>query len=307
MKRIGNMMLSGLIKIGSAMPFPVLYALSDFVYFVIYYLVRYRRKLVSKNLRNSFPQLTEGERRKIEREFYRNFADYIFETVKYYRASYKTLSKRMEFENMELIERHFAEGRSIVTYFSHCGNWEWVTIMGERFRGRPDVQLAEVYRPLRNKWMDALMLRIRTRFNTACFPKATVFRELVRLKRDGILSCTGFMSDQKPSHGDRLHVVEFLNQPTAVITGTETVARKMKAAVVYFDMTKTRRGHYRLKVVPMADDASSTPEYQLTDRYFGLLQENILRQPAIWLWSHNRWKHKVELKDVSKESLSNNP
>lgn len=298
-------MLIVLVKIGSAMPFWFLYALSDFVYFIIYYLVRYRRKLVRKNLRNSFPELSDCERLRIEREFYRNFADYIFETVKYYRASYSTLSKRMEFENLELIERHFAEGRSIVAYFSHCGNWEWVTIMGERFRGRHDVQLAEVYRPLRNQTMDALMLRIRTRFNTACFPKATVFRELVRLKRDGVLSCTGFMSDQKPSHGDRLHVVRFLNQPTAVITGTETVARKMKTAVVYFDMTKTGRGRYRLKVVPMADDASSTPEFALTDRYMTLLQENILRQPSIWLWSHNRWKHKV--KYVSKESLSNNP
>lgn len=298
MKRLGDIMLSGLVRIGSALPFPVLYALSDMVFIVIFYVVRYRRKLVNKNLRNSFPSLSDSERLKIEREFYRNFADYIFETVKYYRASYKTLSRRMEFENMELIERHFAEGRSIVAYFSHCGNWEWVTIMGERFRGRRDVQLAEVYRPLRNRSMDALMLRIRTRFNTACFPKATVFRELVRLKRDGVLTCTGFMSDQKPSHGDRLHVVEFLNQPTAVITGTETVARKMKAAVVYFDMTKTGRGHYRLNVIPMADDASLTPEFALTDRYVNLLQANILRQPSIWLWTHNRWKHKVKFPDT---------
>jgi len=298
MKCFGSIMLSGLVRIGSALPFWVLYALSDVVFVIIFYIARYRRKLVRKNLHNSFPELSDSERRKIERNFYRNFADYIFETVKYYHVSYKTLSRRMKFENLELIERHFAEGRSIVAYFSHCGNWEWVTIMGERFRGRTGVQLAEVYRPLRNSSIDALMLRIRTRFNTACLPKATVFRELIRLKRDGILTCTGFMSDQKPSHGDRLHVVKFLNQPTAVITGTETVARKMGAAVVYFDMTKTGRGRYRLNVVPMSDDASLTPEFALTDQYVRLLQDNILRQPSIWLWTHNRWKYKVKFSDT---------
>lgn len=303
MKKIAHCLLYGLISLLSWLPFRALYMLADAAYFVMYRVAGYRKKIVRKNLRNSFPDLDKTDLKAIEKEFYRNFADYIFETIKYKSVSYEKLRRRMTFENVGLIERHFAEGRSVVAYFSHCGNWEWVTLMGEQFRGQPDKQLAEIYRPLKDKWMDALMLRIRTRFNTLCIPKKTALRELLTLRRDGILTCTGFMSDQKPSHGDQLHVVEFLHQPTAVITGTETLARKMGMAVVYFDITRLSRGHYHLRVVPMADDASLTPEFALTNQYFSLLQANILRQPSLWLWTHNRWKHPVPTQAIKQKSV----
>lgn len=293
MNRIGHGILSVLIQLLSRLPFGVLYLLADVAYFLMYRVAGYRRKVVRKNLRNSFPDLPESRLRAIESEFYRNFADYIFETIKYKSISYKQLSKHIVFENMALIDEHFAQGRSIVCYFSHSGNWEWVTAMGEPYRGNAAVQLGEVYRPLKDKWMDKLMLEIRTRFNTVCIAKSVTLRHLLQFRRDGVKFCIGFMSDQKPSHGDQLHVVEFLNQPTAVITGTETVARKMKCAVVYFDMTKMARGRYHVRVVPMADDASQTAEFELTNKYFTLLEANIRRQPSIWLWTHNRWKHPV--------------
>ncbi len=293
MKRLGHIILSGLIQAISRLPFGLLYILADAACFVMYRVVRYRCGMVKKNLRNSFPQMTDTERKLIEKQFYRNFADYIFETIKYKTISYEKLSKHIVFENMALIDRHFAAGKSIVCYFSHSGNWEWVTAMGEPYRGNDSVQLGEIYRPLKDKWMDRLMLEIRTRFNTVCIPKNLTLRHLLQYIKGGVKFCIGFMSDQKPSHGDQLHVVQFLNQPTAVITGTETVARKLKCAVVYFDMTKISRGHYHVKVVPMTDDASSMAEFELTNAYFKLLEANIRRQPAIWLWSHNRWKHKL--------------
>ena len=112
---------------------------------------------------------------------------------------------------------------------------------------------------------------------------------------------TGFMSDQKPSHGDTIHVVRFLNHPTAIITGTETVARRLDAAVVYWDMRKVCRGHYSIRTVLITDTPTQLPEYAITDRYASLLQQTIKADPAIWLWSHKRWKHPVTFADNGKK------
>ena len=184
-----------------------------------------------------------------------------------------------------------------MAYFSHCGNWEWVpsiTLWTRHAVGK-EVEFCQVYRPLKNKWYDEYMLRLRGRFNSLSFKKKTVLRDLLMLRRREMPSITGFMSDQKPSKGDESHIVKFLNHPSAVITGTEQVARKLNMAVVYFDMHKLSRGRYELEVKLITDDTSTMEPMTITDTYVKLLEETIKRNPSIWLWSHNRWKHKVEM------------
>lgn len=278
----------------SRLPLGVLYGFGFASYALLYYVVRYRRKIVRNNLKESFPEMTPRELRTVASDFYINFADYIVETIRLGGISKSNITSRVSFENIELLEQYLNEGRQVVAYFSHCFNWEWITSIGAVI-DIPGTELSEVYRPLKSKWMDGYMLRIRRRFGTQCYPKATVFRELIRRRREGIATVTGFMSDQKPSHNDPGYITTFLNHPTAMITGTETVARKLSAAVVFFDMTKLHRGRYHLRIVPMTSDASQLPEHQLTEMYTRLLEANIRRQPSIWLWSHRRWKHPVTL------------
>jgi Kdo2-lipid IVA lauroyltransferase/acyltransferase len=162
-----------------------------------------------------------------------------------------------------------------------------------------------VYRPLNNQWFDRFFLRLRGRFHSVCFPKKTVFRSLLTLKRDGILSVTGFMSDQHPSINDQDHVVRFLNHDTALITGTEILARRLDSEVLYFDVTKPSRGHYVCTIRKIAADPNAVHPFYITDRYARLLQADIVSDPSIWLWTHNRWKHSVKsaspLSDVDKE------
>lgn len=278
----------------SHLPLGVLYGFGFTAYAILYYAVRYRRKVVMQNLRESFPEKTEADLRYIAKDFYLNFADYLVETIRLGGISERELTARISYENLDIIEKYLDEGRPIVGYFSHCFNWEWVTSMGV-VAARQNCELSEVYRPLKSKLMDDYMLYIRQRFNSRCYPKATVFRELIRRRHEGLTTFTGFMSDQKPSHNDQGYITMFLNHPTAMITGTETVARKLSAAVVYFDMTKLHRGRYHLRIIPLADDASATAPDQLTAQYARLLEANIRRQPSIWLWSHRRWKRKVTL------------
>ena len=297
MKHWQYLPVQGLLYIISLMPFWVLYGIADFIFVLVYYVVRYRRKIVAKNMRESFPDYSDKELKATERKFYRNFADYIVETIKLNHISDEEIKRRMVFKNIDVIDRLFDEKQSITAYFSHCGNWEWVpsiTLWSRHTTGK-DVEFCQVYRPLKNKWYDEYMLRLRSRFNSLSFNKKNVLRDLLLLRRREMPSITGFMSDQKPSKGDESHIVKFLNHPSAVITGTEQVARKLDMAVVYFDMHKLSRGHYELEVKLITDNTSTMKPMAITDTYVTLLEETIKRNPSIWLWTHNRWKHKVEL------------
>lgn len=279
------------------LPLRVVYPLSDALAFVAARVVRYRVKTVRKNLRESFPEKSEKELRRIEKDFYRHFTDQIFETIKLIVISDRQMMKRMKFKGMEAVSRDLAEGRHVICYFSHCGNWEWATSfklhMPEELKAGSEI--GQVYRPLKNKAFDSLMLRLRGRFDTVSYPKTIVSRCLLRNKMKGVPGVVGFMSDQKPSHNDSVRKGMFLNHPTAMIGGTELLARHLDAAVYYWDMHKTSRGHYEIDMIPLTHSAAGEPEWRLTDTYRDLLEANIRRQPHIWLWTHKRWKKPVTL------------
>lgn len=292
--------LLGAILGGMArLPFRALYALSDVIFFLMYYVVRYRRRVVLDNIVASFPDMPASECRATARQFYRNFADYFVETVKLAHISDEEMMRRMEFENVATADRILRSGRSIVLYFAHCFNWEWapsITLWSDLKPGR-DAVFSQVYRPLVNKWFDSYFLKLRGRFHSESYPKRTVLRDLIKERRAGMPGICGFMSDQKPSHGDVAHVVNLLNHPTAMITGTEQVARKLDSAVMYMDMYKLRRGHYRIVMRLITETPSQLPEMAITERYASLLQQTIRRNPSIWLWSHKRWKIPVTFPD----------
>ncbi len=294
MSKVGFAILRGLLYAVALLPFWVLYGIADFIFVLMFYILRYRRKMVRKNLSLCFPEMGDEELHKTGRRFYRNFADYIVETIKLLHISDKSIQKRFRIENVDVVRRYLRENKGIVAYFAHAFNWEWapsITLHCKREIEENGAVLAQIYRPLRNARFDALMLKLRSRFGSESISKHVALRTILGYRRNGTPAIIGFMSDQKPSHGDELHILNFLGRRTAVITGTEALARRLGMAVIYFDMYKERRGHYRMVIREMCEDASKTEPYQLTHSYFGLLEETITRNPAIWLWSHNRWKN----------------
>lgn len=298
MKRLSGIFASFMTLLGisvvrllSYLPLRMLYILSDIICVLLYYVVRYRRRMVYANMSAAFPEMDKKTLGKNIRGFYRNFSDYMVETVKLLHVKTDTITGRMVFDGLDIIEDHLRHGRSVVAYFAHTFNWEWAPSITRDFPADfSEVVFGQIYRPLRNERWDALMLRIRSRFGSVSIPKKMTLRHLLQSRKDGQLTLTGFMSDQKPSHGDPEHVITFLGQPTCVITGTETLARRLGMAAVYWDMAKEGRGRYRITVRPIVDDVSATVPGKVTDAYFKLLEQTIRRQPQIWLWSHNRWQ-----------------
>lgn len=288
-------MLHGL----ALMPWAVLYAHATALYVFIYHVARYRRKIVRKNLAECFPEKDEAQRKVIEKQFYRHFADYFVETIKLLHVSDSDMKERMVFRNAEIIDRALDNGQSIVLYAAHYGNWEWVTSVTLWFnseRQQRNVQ-GQVYQRIENEWFNRFFLKLRTRFNTRCFEKREIIREMLRDEREGRHSAIGFISDQHPWVNDEGHVIEFLNHPTAMITGAEAIARKIDARAAFFDVQKLSRGHYECTLVPISDHCAQEPKGRVTDIYARLLEQRIKQQPAFWLWTHNRWKRPVTLND----------
>lgn len=293
LRNIAYSPLWALLHLLALMPFGILYAVSDLLYFLIYRVVRYRRRLVEENIYASFPEKTDAEKQAIIKKFYRHFTDTFVETIKLLHISDEEMRRHMIFEGVERVDEYTAAGRSVAVYAAHFGNWEWLTSIALWSRNLENVHFSQVYRPLRNAWFDEFYFNLRSRFNTDSIPKWGVLKALLRYRREGCY-VTGFISDQKPSHNDGLHHVEFLGQDTPFITGTELVLRKLNPAVMFFKVEKLKRGYYKVILADICEEAAKSKEFEITDEFARLLEKEIRRQPEIWLWSHNRWRRPIK-------------
>ena len=276
----------------SLLPFWVHYLFADVLYLLIYYVGRYRVKVVRKNLRSAFPEKSEKKLRHIEKDFYQWFCDYIVESMKLLTVSDKNIKRRMVFKGTEQIEQCVAEGLSIGVYLGHYCNWEWITSLPLWIT--PKVQCAQIYHPIENKGIDQLFLRLRQRQGAICIPMADTLRKIIEFKKEGQLFIIGYISDQKPNWFNIHHWVDFLHHDTPVLTGAERIMRKFNHAVFYADERRIRRGYYEVELKLITREPQQLEDFKLTDIYYQMLEKSIQRAPAFWLWSHDRWSRTRE-------------
>lgn len=274
----------------SWLPLRVMYWVSDVIYLLVYYVVRYRRKVVRTNLVNSFPEKSLEEIVRIEKQYYLHFSDLFFETVKLMHISNEEIKKRMHFSNPEVMY-DICQHNSAVVLLGHYGNWEWIPSI---FIDAKGFVAGELYRPLKNKYFDGFFLKLRSRFGTFNIPKNDALRAVVNFKREKKNFALGFIADQTPSKNNLHYWATFLNQDTPFLNGPERIAQKNGYAVIYFDVRKIKRGYYNCDLILLTEDASNIKENEITDQYVALFEQTLRRDPACWLWSHKRWKHKRE-------------
>lgn len=275
-------------------PFRIMYYISDFLFFIVYHVIKYRRKLVRKNLTNSFPEKCEKEIIEIEKKFYHHFCDYFFETLKLLNISDFRMKKHFAFKNEDLIQYFLNNKQPVILMLGHYGNWEWVTSITMWVKNEEDLSIGQIYRPLKNKVFDRLFIKIRSRFHSIGFAKNAIYREIIRMKQNKQNWLLGFISDQKPSLRNIHYWTDFLNQDTPVLIGAERIAKQTGAAVCYLDVKKIKRGFYEGKVKLISENPMETAEFEITEKYSRLLEKTIRRAPEYYLWTHNRWKYKKE-------------
>ena len=272
----------------SLLPLSVHYLLSSMLYLLLRYVVRYRLKVVRKNLATSFPEKSESELRAIERGFYRFFCDYLVESIKLMTIGKENLKRRMVFKGIEKIEQCINEGRSVALYLGHYCNWEWVTSFPLWLT--PKAHCGQIYHPIENKAFDNLFLRLRQRQGAVCIPMQETLRRVLEYRKAEQPIVIGYISDQKPNWFNIHHWVDFLHHDTPVLTGTERIIRKMNHAVFYLDIRRIKRGYYEAELKLITRNPQEIGgDYGITDMYYQLLEQSIIRAPEFWLWSHNRW------------------
>ena len=276
----------------SLLPLSVLYALSDILFVLAYYVLRYRRGLVRKNLTDSFPEKKESEIIKIEKGFYLFLCDYIVESMKLLTMSEKDMRKRMVFKGTETVNKIIEDGQSCAIYLGHYCNWEWITSLP--FYVTKDAVCGQIYHPLENKDFDRLFLRLRERMGAVCIPMAETLRRIVEFKKKGKQVVVGYISDQVPYWNNIHYWTDFLHHDTPVLTGTERIAKSANHAVFYMDVKCVRRGYYECEFKLITREPKKYKDFELTEIYFRELEKTIQRDPKYWLWSHNRWKRTHE-------------
>lgn len=277
------------------LPLGVLYAISDVLIFpLVFYVVRYRRPLVRRQLAESLPELSEAERTRVERDFYHFFADYIVETLKLLHITPEEMLRRVEWVGFDALQHRMdREGKQFaMVYLGHLGNWEWMTSFTMHLLG--DNRGGQVYHPLYDKAVDQLFIDMRRQFGGECIPMKETLRYILRMRQAGTKAVIGMIADQSPKWEAMHQWCEFLHHKTSFFIGTEAIARKVDAVVAYADVSRPRRGYYRVEFSVMTTEAPSLAEHELTNRYAELLEQTIRRAPHLWLWTHNRWKRSYE-------------
>lgn len=278
----------------SLLPFRILYGMADIGYVLLYYIIRYRRGVVRKNLVTAFPEKSIDDIKTIERKFYHWFCDYFLEAIKLLSISDKELRRRFTIINSEEVEQCFQEGQDVAAILGHYCNWEWLSCVGMNLP--PEREIGLIYHPLRNKTFDYLFRKLRSHErNGHVIPKKDILRYVVTKKREGVRNICGYISDQGPKWANIHLWLPFLNHEyTPVFTGGERIMRKMNNAVFYVEMSRPKRGYYTATYKLITRDPNTLPADDITRRFFCLLEETIRQEPAFYLWSHNRWKRTKE-------------
>lgn len=276
----------------SYLPWWLLYAISSMLACIAFTFRLYRYKVVMENLALAFPEMTVRQRKRIAFKFYRHLADSLVETVKLLHVSDASLRKKVEFVGWEQLEADRDARRSVVLFLGHYGNWELVpTIV---WAIPDDYVKGQIYKPAHNPLGHTVLEKIRSRFGADNINQEHAFLHLIRAHRRGILTCTGFIADQRPN-GNFLHWTRFLGLPTAYTPGGEEIGRRIDAVYYYIDIESIGRGRTRLTLKPVVPDPDEKT-YPVNVGYLRMLEQTIRRDPALWLWTHKRWSGQLDHK-----------
>ncbi len=275
-----------ILRLLSLLPLSILYLVARVFYWIVYYLVRYRRCVVRGNLTRAFPEKNLQQIFEVERNFYRHFCNLSAEIIHANRISVESLRARVQFNNLDMIREKFNEGQSIILLAAHQGNWEWLLLALCIECERP---MDAVYKPLSRQSVDRFIGRVRRRFGSEPIAQKGAMRAM--LKRRGRVSAFAFVADQSPKGSEEKYWTHFLCQDSAFHPGTEKLTRLLKYPVFYISMERRKTGYYEVNIEQIGAAPYCDNEFQVTERYARSLERVIVSDPASWLWSNRKWKH----------------
>jgi KDO2-lipid IV(A) lauroyltransferase len=295
MKFLAYIFTYSLVWLLHLLPERILYLLSDLLYLLMYHVVGYRKKVVHDNLNLAFPDHDVPTIRRLARKFYHHLCDLILEQAVLHFASESKAKRKLTVKNPEVLNDLYGKGKMVMAVLGHYGNWEYLAALGLYIKH----PVIAIYKPLKNKYFDRMIRQNREAFGVRPVPMKAIGRILLEHHKNSDPSLTLFLGDQRPQYHQIQYWTKFMGQDTPMFLGTEKLARKLDAAVVFLNVRKVRRGRYEVEVRLICESPDGLKPYEITERHVAMLEDLIREEPAWWLWSHRRWKHSYEkfLKD----------
>jgi Kdo2-lipid IVA lauroyltransferase/acyltransferase len=275
------------IRLLTKLPLRVLYFLSDICSWILYHIVRYRRKIVYDNIKNSFPEKSPSELKGITREFYTRFTDYVVETLKIVDMSNDEIRSKVEVNCDDDFLEAAKRKKSVILLVSHKFNWE---LGVHATRLTVDAIFEGAYKRLSNKKLDAFLLSSRQHTGSKMIEKSDLIKHVIRTRNEPKVLV--LLADQRPRRTGPQYWTSFLHQETSFVRGPESLAKLMNASTYLFSIERTRRGHYRVNVTRLTDPPYEKDDSTILEAYARGLENIIRNDPAGYLWSHKRWKYK---------------
>lgn len=282
-----NQILFSILILFSKLPLKVLYWVSDFLFSLNYYVIGYRKEVVYNNIKNSFPEKTEAEIKKIQKKFFRNFTDFIVETLKTFTISAQKLEHIVEYQNTELFQKSFDEKKNLIILSGHNFNWELATLVAKKV---PQKNFYAIYRKLESKFWDEKIIESRARFGFKLIESKKVMRQFTDQPNDGNF-VYGFLSDQTPHSSKIQFGLEFLNQKTPAFTGYNRIPGKENMIFCYAEILKIKRGKYHINFIEIHPENETFEGDELVVKFHKMLEKTIKKFPENWLWTHKKWKY----------------
>ena len=270
----------------SLLPFKVLYFISDICYFFLYHIVRYRRKVVFKNIQNSFPNFSVEKRVKIEKRFYRNFCDNFIEMIKLISMNENEVFKRINADYSEL-EQLINRNENAHIYLGHQFNWELANAHISLKLKKINIIIA--YKPIKNQYINKLVFEMRSRFGSKLVASKSIKKETTKLLNQPHFLI--LVADQNPKLPEKSFWIDFLSQNTPFISGSELFTISQNANTYFANIIKISRGYYKFEIKALNSYSEINKIGEITYNFAKMLEESITSNPQNYLWSHKRWKH----------------
>jgi KDO2-lipid IV(A) lauroyltransferase len=270
------------------MPFRLLYLFSDFVYFIVYYIIGYRKNTVRKNIALALPHLSFNEQLIIEKKFYHHMCDMFLEMIKTMTISKEEIGRRFVFTNLDVYKELEKKQKSVALMCAHYASYEWVISMNHyiAYKG------FGIYKKIANPYFDKLVRNIRSKFKATLITTKETIPTIINNTKNNVLGIYGFASDQSPRIDSAYHWKKFMGIEVPVHTGAEMLAKRYDMNVVFLKVKKVKRGYYEATLEVLSENTMEVPNYELTDRFLELVEQQIYEAPEFYLWTHKRWKHK---------------
>ncbi|MDG1040240.1 MAG: lysophospholipid acyltransferase family protein [Polaribacter sp.] len=272
----------------SKLPFPILYLISNGLYYLLFYIIGYRKTVVLNNLKLTFPEKSISELKEIRKRFFKHFTDLFIESIKSFSISEKEIKKRYRFKNPEIINEVAKEGKSIILLGAHYANWEWITSIPFVL----NIDVFAAYTKLENKHFEKVIKKNRTKYGITGFKTTDFIKYMmtnIKNKKQGLYI---LLSDQSPQLKKTYYWKEFFGVKVPIHTGAEMLSKKFDCAVINYSCRKVKRGYYEIEFETITTQPNDFEDYQIMDRYLKITEALIKEEPAHYLWSHKRFKHK---------------